>query len=94
MGEIAEMMLDGTLCEACGCYMDDDGAAGFPRYCSEACARGRGMLDNPAAAPKHRRPMKATPAVPMAFGCDACGRRFRSALAAAQHARDKHGAAT
>ena len=23
MGEIAEMMLDGTLCECCGAYIDD-----------------------------------------------------------------------
>ena len=42
MGEIAEMMLDGTLCEGCGVYLDDDGADGFPRYCSEECARDRG----------------------------------------------------
>lgn len=44
MGEIAEMMLDGTLCEACGVYIDDDDVApGFPRYCSDECAAGRGV---------------------------------------------------
>lgn len=42
MGEIAEMMLDGTLCEGCGSYIDDDGAEGMPRYCSPQCARDRG----------------------------------------------------
>lgn len=42
MGEIADMMLDGTLCEACGVYIEGDGE-GFPRYCSEACARDRGV---------------------------------------------------
>lgn len=26
MGEIADAMLDGTLCECCGCYIDDGGA--------------------------------------------------------------------
>lgn len=40
MGEIADMMLDGTLCEACGTYMEGDGD-GFPRYCSNQCARSR-----------------------------------------------------
>ncbi|MDE2096824.1 MAG: hypothetical protein KGL39_06215 [Patescibacteria group bacterium] len=42
MGEIAEMMLDGTLCEGCGEYIDDGGASGFPRYCSPQCARNAG----------------------------------------------------
>lgn len=31
MGEIAEMMLDGELCEQCGVYMG--GASGFVRIC-------------------------------------------------------------
>jgi len=35
MGEIAEAMLDGTLCQTCGEYLDD-GAPGHPRYC-DAC---------------------------------------------------------
>lgn len=40
MGEIAEMMLDGTLCECCGSYIGD--GRGFPGYCSAECAKGRG----------------------------------------------------
>lgn len=35
MGEIADMMLDGTLCSGCGVYMGDD--LGYPGYCS-GCA--------------------------------------------------------
>lgn len=39
MGEIADMMLDGTLCERCGVYIDDeDESPGFPRLC-DACAQ-------------------------------------------------------
>ena len=38
MGEIAEMMLDGTLCEGCGEYMGDE--VGFPRLCA-GCAKDR-----------------------------------------------------
>lgn len=40
MGDIADMMLDGTLCEACGVYLDGAGE-GYPRYCSEECAKDR-----------------------------------------------------
>jgi Zn finger protein HypA/HybF involved in hydrogenase expression len=32
MGEIAEMMLEGTLCEGCGVFMGDAGP-GHPRRC-------------------------------------------------------------
>ena len=41
MGEIAEMHLDGTLCEMCGVYLDGD-VPGYPRYCSSSCAKDRG----------------------------------------------------
>ena len=37
MGDIADMMLDGTLCEGCGVYIEEEGH-GVPRYCY-ACAR-------------------------------------------------------
>lgn len=33
MGEIAEMMLDGTLCQMCGVYMGDAGN-GYPVTCA------------------------------------------------------------
>lgn len=46
MGEIADMMLDGTLCEGCGEYIDEGEAEGFPRYCSESCANDRSMTLN------------------------------------------------
>lgn len=37
MGDIAEMMLDGTLCQTCGCLVDGT-TPGYPRYC-EDCAK-------------------------------------------------------
>ena len=37
MGEIAEMVLDGLLCEQCGEYIGDGLDAGYPRLCA-ACA--------------------------------------------------------
>lgn len=41
MGEIADMMLDGTLCEGCGEYLENGADMGIPDYCSAECAIGR-----------------------------------------------------
>jgi hypothetical protein len=41
MGETADMMLEGDLCEACGAALSGEGY-GIPRYCSNECARDRG----------------------------------------------------
>lgn len=38
MGEIAEMMLDGTLCEGCGEFIGEP--CEFPRLCA-GCAKDR-----------------------------------------------------
>lgn len=35
MGDISEMMLDGTLCEYCGCYIEEGEAEGYPRKCTD-----------------------------------------------------------
>jgi len=40
MGEIAEMMLDGTLCEWCGVYIEGD-APGYPRLCRDCASEKR-----------------------------------------------------
>ena len=42
MGEIAEMMLTGVLCEMCGIVLDCEENMGIPMYCSSACAKDRG----------------------------------------------------
>ena len=39
MGEIADMMLDGTMCQMCGCYMNDgEDGDGFPVTC-DSCLK-------------------------------------------------------
>ena len=78
MGEIAEMMFDGTLCEGCGGYIDDDGGFGVPRYCSDACARGRGALEDDQQTEKW-------------FQCSLCQKRFRYRKSVEQHTQDAHG---
>jgi len=50
MGEIAEIMLDGTLCECCGEFLGD--GDGFPGYCSRQCAEARGVLSCQGGKPE------------------------------------------
>lgn len=33
MGEVSDMMLDGTLCQSCGGYIGE--AVGYPLYCDD-----------------------------------------------------------
>lgn len=49
MGEIADMMIDGTMCSGCGEWMDDgEDGPGFPQYCP-ACS------NEDAPAPKAQK---------------------------------------
>jgi hypothetical protein len=41
MGEIADMMIKGFMCEACGVYLDGE-EPGYAYYCSADCAKDRG----------------------------------------------------
>lgn len=40
MGEIADMMLNGLMCEGCGEFMEDHEEPGYPRRCA-GCAPNR-----------------------------------------------------
>lgn len=42
MGEIADMMLDGTMCNMCGVFLEGDVIEGIPNFCSEECANDAG----------------------------------------------------
>lgn len=35
MGEAAEMMINGLLCQGCGSYVEDHEEPGYPRYCED-----------------------------------------------------------
>lgn len=85
MGEIAEMMLDGTLCEGCGVYLEGEGD-GIPRYCSAECARNRGVVtDDDANVTDTLHTRERT------IPCGICNRKFASEMARYDHRRDKHG---
>lgn len=83
MGEYADMMLDGTLCECCGTFIDFDDAPGFPRYCSNQCARDRGAVH---ALPN---PTNSAPN-PSKTNCPHCKKQLKK-TGLADHIRDVHG---
>lgn len=59
VGEIADAMINGELCECCGMYIEGD-APGYPRYCSEQCARDRKAEYIPAAEDARPKQSKTT----------------------------------
>lgn len=99
MGEIADMIVDGTMCP-CGEFTDGGAEGpGFTQYCSDQCRNDYGgaqsddRLDN---GPMHRElirqksrtiPCDWLPSVPHG----PCGRKFKTPEAMEQHKKDKHG---
>lgn len=79
MGEIAEMMLDGTLCAGCGEYLDQE-PVGYPVYCG-----GCGGFPDAEAVVKVEIDV-AKPA-----RCPDCDRRFKNGSALGMHWDAKHG---
>lgn len=56
MGEVAEMLLNGAMCQCCGEWMDDGREPGYPRYCAGCKSRSTDRRkakghSRPAAAP-------------------------------------------
>lgn len=87
MGEIADMMIDGTMCP-CGEFIDGgaDGP-GFTQYCSPQCEEdyGAGKIDNSEFI-QVERPARTV----LCPNHPSCERRFRTREAASQHWLDKH----
>lgn len=75
MGDIADMMLEGSMCEQCGEYMGEGN--GYPRLCG-SCSRRPG--NQKAAFDEEPRKPKQP--------CTVCGRHVKGL---ADHMRDKHG---
>lgn len=54
MGEIAEMMLEGILCQYCGVYLNVDEGCGFPMSC-EDCADEETHIKKPKISAAERK---------------------------------------
>lgn len=52
MGEIADMMLDGTLCQCCGVFIGSNN--GYPTYC-DSCQLDLEREDKPVVPKKRKK---------------------------------------
>jgi len=83
MGEIAEMMLDGTLCEGCGVFLNAEPTGYLCRCRScEAEAKTERAARNVAANKKMHAEQKKIP-------CTICGRKVKT-IGMANHMKDAH----
>lgn len=74
MGDIADMMLEGTLCEGCGVFLDGS-QPGFARLCRDC-------------RPKTKKGV-APPANPLKVNCPTCAKRVK-ASGLRDHVRASH----
>lgn len=63
MGDIADMMIGGAMCQSCGEYLGE--GDGYPTFCA-SCAREQGIDLND---PYTEKPVK--------LACPECGRRVK-----------------
>ena len=83
MGEIADLMLDGEICEGCGMELDD-GAPGYPRRCF-SCAK----LEKEYRDHKPPEPLKKPNPMPK-VRCPMCNKTV-SPRGIVDHLLDVHG---
>lgn len=90
-GEIAEMMLEGLLCQGCGEFMGDEESGegqGFPGYCAGCQPSGGALTCEPAETKTERKHRLAITMEPRC--CLFCGKKLGSLLGVTQHMRDVH----
>jgi hypothetical protein len=88
MGDVADMMLDGTLCEMCGVFVSDT-PPGYPQYCSPECAKDRGADFVPAITATKPTVAAKLPHYSVKVPCSVCNRSVkRSGMR--DHMRDAH----
>lgn len=84
MGEIAEMMLEGMLCQYCGEYIGD--GDGYPTACS-GCQDYHGINEFGEEKKPGPKPLRKHMRVKVA--CPTCG-KFISEIGMPQHIEAKH----
>ena len=93
MGEIAEMMLDGTLCEGCGEYLGN-GDDGFAQLCA-GCAReqrkaGEQIRDTGFGTFQNVTPVNQTQDHDrQKIACKQCGKKVKR-IGMSQHVKAVH----
>ena len=86
MGDIADMMLEGMLCQGCGEFLGD--GDGYPVFCS-SCGGDADVVDHQPRKSKKHTP---NPDAPKVWGCTGCKKMFRKKNDAQAHCyATKHG---
>ena len=80
MGDIADMMLEGILCQGCGEFLGD--GEGYPMFCS-AC----GGDEESDFQPSHLFAVKQINDAPKVWGCSDCKKMFRKKAYALEHCK-------
>lgn len=94
MGEIADAMLNGEMCEGCGVWLERE-SDGMPGYCSAQCAQDRGAdwwleANGYSTVETKSRPKKLSKKR-LSCTVPGCTARFKKEAHRADHLRDKHG---
>lgn len=95
MGEIADMMLAGILCEGCGEFIDESGP-GHPRRCAGCDMSPRTLrsvkrvVGRQRQAERENQQRHQAAKVRKPFACDQCQKLCRTAAGLADHKRIKH----
>jgi hypothetical protein len=95
MGEVAEMILEGILCEGCGELIDEN-AAGHPRRCAGCDMSPRTLrsvkrvVGRQRQAERENRERHEAARSRKPFECSQCQKLFRTEGGVKQHARDTH----
>lgn len=76
MGDVAEMMIDGTLCQGCGVFLNDE-APGHPCFCADCEAEAKKTRIASYQPPKPK------------VECGVCGRKVKP-TGLSDHMRDAH----
>jgi hypothetical protein len=90
MGEYAEMMLEGIVCQFCGELIGDGEGLGFPTVCG-GCQRAEGVDE--CGQPRGKRRVGADPTPSRrTIKCTVrgCTKGFATSEARDQHLRDRH----
>jgi len=87
MGEIADAMLDGTLCEGCGGYLEGEGE-GYPVRCAD-CQRDDRARDAVVKALGDSKVHAAQARAQAMTSCPTCGKPVKI-VGLAQHMSAKH----
>lgn len=102
MGEAAEMMLEGFVCEGCGDPFDDviesGEAPGYPRRClscSDVSPRTRRsirrVVGRERQLARQDRERREAARLRKPFECPSCGKLCKTEKGLGWHKRDKHG---